>query len=385
MRLGLLGAGQQGLACALDWLNQPDVREVRVFDADEGRLQEMRRRFPDSRLRAERLDVGHAEELVRALSGCDAALSAVPYFLNLAVTRAAIQARTPLVDLGGNVDVVFQQRALDPEARAAGIAILPDQGLAPGLAGILAVHGWRDFEQIDSARLWVGGLPQRPRGPLSYALVFSIHGLLNEYSGEAVVLEEGEIRRRPTLTGLETIRFPHPVGLCEAAYTSGGTSTLPWTFEGKVRYLSYKTVRYPGHWERIAFLKELGFLETRPVQAGRAKIPPRELLAALMEPILTDPDVRDLVVLRVRVLGRRDGARCLRQYDMIDYYDEATGLTAMMRTTAFPASESALLLARRRIPQRGVLAAEQAIPGAEYLLRLRERGLAIREIESVQR
>jgi lysine 6-dehydrogenase len=385
MRLGLLGAGQQGIACALDWLNQPDVREVRVFDADEGRLQEMRRRFPDPRLTVQLLDVGHAEELVQALSGCDAALSAVPYFLNVAVTRAAIQARTPLVDLGGNVDVVFQQRALDPEARAAGIGILPDQGLAPGLAGILAVYGWRDFDQIDSARLWVGGLPQRPRGPLSYALVFSIHGLLNEYSGEAVVLEEGAIRRRPTLTGRESIRFPHPVGLCEAAFTSGGTSTLPWTFEGKVRELSYKTVRYPGHWERIAFLKDLGFLETRPVPAGRTKIPPRELLAALLEPLLTDAEVRDLVVLRVRVRGRRDGARCLRQYDMVDFFDEATGLTAMMRTTAFPASESALLLGRRMIPQRGVLAAEQVIPGAEYLRRLRERGLAIREIESTER
>jgi len=199
-----------------------------------------------------------------------------------------------------------------------------------------------------------------------------------------VVLEEGEIRHRPTLTGLEPIRFPHPVGRCEAAYTSGGTSTLPWTYRGKVRELNYKTVRYPGHWARIALLKDLGLLETRPVPAGRAKTVPRELLASLLEPILTEPEVRDLVVLRVRVRGSRGGLRCLRQYEMIDYYDEATGLTAMMRGTAFPAAESALLLARRKISQVGVLPAETVIPGTEYLRALRARGLAIREVETVE-
>ena len=213
----------------------------------------------------------------------------------------------------------------------------------------------------------------------------SIHGLLNEYAGDAVVLEEGEIRRKPTLTGLEPIRFPHPVGRCEAAYTSGGTSTLPWTFAGKVRELSYKTVRYPGHWARMAFLKELGLLETTPVPAGRGKVAPRDLLASLLEPMLSESEVRDLVVLRVRVRGRRGGAACLRQYDLIDSYHEPTGLTAMMRGTAFPAAESALLLARRRIRETGVLAAESVIPGDEYLTALRARVLDIREVEATRR
>lgn len=385
MRLGVMGAGMQGLACVLDFLKVPEVREVRAWDSDEGRLGELRRRFPDARLHTGILDAGRHDDLVTAFGGLDAVVSAVPYFLNLAVTRAAIAARVSLVDLGGNTDVVFQQRSLDEEARAAGVTILPDQGLAPGLAGILAAHGFRDFDTVESARLRVGGLPQRPRGPLGYALVFSIHGLLNEYSGEAVGLENGEITRNPALEGREEIRFPEPIGLCEAAYTSGGTSTLPWTFRGRVRELDYKTVRYPGHWERLLFLRRIGMLETTPRAVGRGKVVPRECLAAVLEPVLNDPDVRDLVVLRVRVRGTRGKETVLRQYDMIDYYDEPTGLTAMMRTTAFPAAESALLLARGAIAVKGVPAPEEVIPGGEYLRALRARGMRITEVESVRR
>ena len=383
MRLGVIGAGMQGLACVLDFLRQPDVTEVRVCDAERTRLDALGARFADPRLTLTTLDAGDHEALVQFLTKLDAAVSCVPYFLNLAVTRAAIAARTHLVDLGGNTDVVFAQRALDPEAKAAGVTILPDQGLAPGLAGILAAHGFRDFDSVESARLRVGGLPQRPRGPLGYALVFSIHGLLNEYSGEAVGLSRGDIVRHPTLTGLESIRFPEPIGLCEAAYTSGGTSTLPWTFRGRVQELDYKTVRYPGHWDRLAFLKSIGLLGTAPVAVGRQRVAPRDLLAATLEPILLDPEVRDLIVLRVRVRGTRNGHRILRQYELIDRYDEASGLTSMMRTTAFPAAESALVLARGECRQQGVLPAELVLDGAAYLRALRGRGIAIKETETI--
>lgn len=377
MRLGILGAGLQGTACVLDWLAQPDVAGVRVIDSDPARLEQMRLRFSDPRLEFVRADVGQAHELDESLAGLSAALSAVPYFLNVAVTRAAIRARTHLVDLGGNTDVVFQQGALDAEAKSAGVGVVPDQGLAPGMAGVLAAHGLEGMDPGARIAMRVGGLPQHPEGTLRYALVFSMHGLLNEYAGEAVVIEGGRIARRRTLTGKEAISFAAPVGDCEAAYTSGGTSTLPWSFEGKVEQLDYKTVRFPGHWDHVAFLDELGLLSTELRAAGRAKIVPRDLLAELLEPLLTKPGVRDLVVMRVTVEGRRAGRALRRNYEMIDFFDESTGLTAMMRTTAFPASEVALMLARGQIADRGVLRAEQVVPGALYLKALQARGLPI--------
>lgn len=383
MRMAILGAGQQGSACVLDWLRQPDVTAVLVIDSDADRLHQLERRFQDGRIQTLVADVGDESRLVESLRGSSGLVSAVPYFLNIAVTKIAIAARVPMVDMGGNTDVVFQQRALDDEAKAAGIGIIPDQGLAPGLAGILAAHAIGEFDLVESVKMRVGGLPQLPTGPLGHVLVFSIHGLLNEYCGEAVVLEDGEIVRKPTLTGFEEIRFPEPVGVCQAAYTSGGTSTLPWTFRGRVRQLDYKTVRYPGHWSRFAFLADLGLLDTEAVKVGRLSVVPRDLLASVLEPRLTVPDVRDLVVLRVRVQGRKDGRSRIRRYDLLDSFDEKTGLTAMMRTTAFPTSETALLLARGRIEQHGVLAAEEVVPGEAYVRALRSRGLLLRETESI--
>ena len=382
MRMTVLGAGLQGLACAADWLRQPDVNRVRVIDQDPEQLELLERKFQDGRVETVRCDVADEAALAAALEGTSAAVSAVPYFLNVGVTRTAIRAGVHLVDMGGNTDVVFEQRKLSEEAKSRDVAVLPDQGLAPGLACILAAHGMRQMDVVDTVKMRVGGLPIHPENTLRYALVFSIHGLINEYVGEAVCLENGEIVRRPTLTGLEEIRFPAPVGNAEAAYTSGGTSTLPWTFEGKVRHLDYKTVRYPGHWSRFQFLDEMGLLSSAPIRSGGQETVPRTLLADLLEPRLQVPGVRDLVVLRVTVRGERDRQRLVRRYDLLDFFDEKTGLTAMMRTTAYPAAESALLLARGTITERGVLAAEEVVPGESYVRALRARGLRIQEAET---
>ena len=327
-------------------------------------------------------DVSDEDRLLDAVSGGDAMVSAVPYFLNLGLTKVAIRAGTHMVDMGGNTDIVFQQRSLDEEAKVAEVGILPDQGLAPGLACILGAHAIRDMDSVRSLKLRVGGLPQnRAVNPLSYALVFSIHGLINEYVGDAIGLRDGEISRRPTLTGLESIQFPE-IGRCEAAYTSGGTSTLPWSLQDRVDRLDYKTVRYPGHWKRVQFLEEMGLFGSDPVTIGRNRVAPREVLAELLGPRLSVPLVRDLVVLRVTARGRRDQQDVIRRYELLDRFDEKMGLTAMMRTTAFPAAESALLLARNQIKERGILAGETVVPGELYLRSLRARGLAIREIES---
>ena len=382
MRMIVLGAGLQGSACAADWLRQPDVTSVRIIDSSAERLSVLEKQFQDGRLATCCCDVSDEDRLVDVIADGDALVSAVPYFLNLGLTKVAIRARTHMVDMGGNTDIVFQQRSLDEEAKASGIGVLPDQGLAPGLAGILGAHAIRDMDSVRSLKLRVGGLPQkRPDNSLGYALVFSIHGLINEYVGDAIGLRNGEISREPALTGLETIQFPE-IGRCEAAYTSGGTSTLPWSLEGRVDRLDYKTVRHPGHWKRVRFLEEIGLFGTEPVTIGRNKVSPREVLAELLGPRLSIPLVRDLVVLRVTARGRRGQQNVVRRYELLDRFDEKMGLSAMMRTTAFPAAESALLLARNQIRERGVLAAEKVVPGELYLRSLRARGLAIREVET---
>lgn len=379
MRIAVLGAGRQGFACAVDLLREKDVEEVLLLDSQEAELARARERIRDARLRIATVDASNDADLMARISGCRAVVSAVPYFLNLGVTNAAIRAGCSMTDMGGNTDVVFQQRACDSEARTAGVTIVPDLGLAPGLGNILAGASIEGIEEPDTLRIRCGGLPLDPQGPLKYATFFSIHGLLNEYAGESVCLREGKVVRIPTLTEPEWIWFPEPVGPCQAAHTSGGTSTLPWTLEGRVRSLDYKTVRYPGHWSRIAFLKDIGLLDTRPVQIDGTSVPAREIAAALLGRHLERFDPRDVVVLRVRARGRSGAREITRQFDLLEIGDPPSGLTAMMKLTAYPTAAVALELARGTIRGPGVLEAERAVDAGRMIAHLRSRGIQVVE------
>jgi lysine 6-dehydrogenase len=383
MRFLVLGAGQQGFAAALDLARTHDVSEVVIADVDPDRARRAADHLKDgpATVRAETIDVAGDPSLAARLSGYDVVISAVPYFLNARLTRAAIDARVSFCDLGGNTDVVREQERLDPEAREAGVTIVPDCGLAPGMANVLAVAGIGRLDRAEEVHIRVGGLPVHPIPPLDYMMVFSMHGLLNEYLGRATVLRNGKLASVDTLTEVEELTFPKPVGRCEAFVTLGGTSTMPWTYEGRIRTLDYKTVRYPGHAARIAMLRLLGLLEKEPVLVDGVSTSPRAVFAAVAEPRLTFPGEPDLVVMRVQVIGRKAGARREIVFEMLDRMDRKRGVTAMMRTTSYPTVAAALMIARGEVPFRGVAAMERAIPAEPFLSELRrhELRIAVRE------
>jgi lysine 6-dehydrogenase len=398
MKIAVIGAGMQGSACAFDLARSEGVGEVRLLDQDGERLAAAKSRIEAAAREAGRapavtsqqLDVTDGEKLSRAIAGCQVAVSAVPYFLNVAISRVAIRAHASFCDMGGNTDVVREELSLDDEAKAAGVSLVPDCGLAPGLGNILVADGFASLDRTTEAHIRVGGLPRNPRPPLNYNLVFSTHGLINEYVGEATYLRGGRRTAVPALTDIESIEFPPPAGRCEAFVTAGGTSTLPWTFEGKVRELTYKTVRYPGHAEIIRSLAACGLFSLDPVEvpaddgAGRVRIRPREVTAAALTRALDFPGETDLVVLRVTVKGTRSGKMVTRVYEILDFMDEVHGITAMMRTTAFPVSVVAQMLARGEVTARGALPLELALPTAPFLKSLAMRGIDIKQSEVIE-
>jgi lysine 6-dehydrogenase len=279
--------------------------------------------------------------------------------------------------LGGNTAVVREQLRRHEAAVAAGVGILPDCGLAPGLGNILAAHGVSRIERPEHVHVRCGGLPERPVGPLGYKLLFHFQGLINEYSGMAEFLRDGARLEVPTLTELEQIEFARPVGRCEAAVTSGGTSTCPQSFEGRLRTYDYKTVRYPGHFAVVRAMFELGCFEESTALADGSAIRPKELMQRLMEARLAFPDVRDITVLRVTVHGSgADGAPRELRYDLFDRHDEATGFTAMERTTAFPTALVAHMQARGQI-EPGVRPLELAIPLDAYWSELPRHDISV--------
>lgn len=393
MKFAVLGAGFQGTACAYDLARfASNLQEVVLADVDEARaadaaavVRQMLRKTGDvsadeSKIRHQRMDVTHPGGLAAFLRPYNVVISAVPYFLNLAMTRAAIESGTHMVDMGGNTDVVFRQRELSEQARVAGVTVLPDCGLAPGMANILAVDGILRLEKTDRLQIRVGGLPQIPKNALNYQLFFSIHGLINEYLGQATILRDGRLAETPALTGLETLCFKGSDTDLEAFLTLGGLSTLPWKYAGQIREMDYKTIRYPGHCAQIRALHELGLLEEAPVLLNGVPVSPRELFIHQAVPRLTYEDSRDVVLVRVQVEGTDTSGQVRRLvYEVTDRYDETTGLTAMMRCTAFPVSIVAQMLADQRIAVHGVLGLEDVVPTGLFIEELARRNIRLEQ------
>jgi lysine 6-dehydrogenase len=388
---GVLGAGRQGTAAAYDMARFGDAARVKVGDVEIEAARRTAARVNNlvGREIADPFAVDAADPAaVRAfLDDVDSFLSAVPYWLNPAIARIAIEAGACMTDLGGNTDLVRQQLALSPQAEAAGIAMIPDCGQVPGMGTSLTVYAMSLLDETDEVTFWDGGNPLHPEPPFNYILTFNIAGLTNEYYGVAHFLRDGQRVEVPTFLeqDYEIVDFPPPIGRMEAFVAGGGTSTMPWTFEGKLRTLWNKTLRWPGHFAAWKAYMDAGLLETEPVDVNGVAVVPRDVLHALLDPrIRAKPGEPDLVIVRVLAKGRKDGRPAEALVELIDRYDEATGFTAMERTTGWDGSLKAILNARGVTP-RGAHPAEVAVSGPLYAEELRRRGFALTESVSAPR
>jgi lysine 6-dehydrogenase len=377
MRMLVLGAGLQGSACAYDLLQQPAVAQITIADLKPERVPAFLQPHVGKRLTLLQLDVQEGGALRATMASHDAVLNAAPYYFNLEVSRAAVESGIHCADLGGNTEIVFKQKKLDEDARRRGVSVIPDCGLAPGMVNILASEGIRRVGETDAVKIFVGGLPQHPEPPLNYQIVYSLEGALDYYTTPSWVLREGKPTRVDALSELETVTFPPPVGELEAFHTGGGISTLPWAYEGRVRTMEYKTLRYPGHIAIMRPIRELGLLDLTPVKVKGKEIVPRDVFIAAVSPKLTKPEARDLVALRVEVRGK-NGKRVAWQ--LLDYTDEAHGISAMMRTTGYSLAIIGIMQVDGRIATKGVHTPDEAVPFAPYVAELAKRGVEIREI-----
>lgn len=381
MKFLVLGAGKMGYAVAYDLIRGAKVEKVVVADSNTDNLKELVKRLPDEKIIPVELDVTNEEELAQLMAEIDVAVSCITYKHNYELAKIALATKTHFVDLGGNEEIVAKEFMLDELAKEQGVTIIPDLGLAPGLVSLLAVSAAESFDEIYDIRLRVGGLPANPDECfMDYCQVFSIDGLINEYNEDCTVLRDGKIFSVPSLSDNESIEFPRPFGTMEAFNTSGGISTLPQSYLGRVQHLDYKTIRYPGHCDAIHMLKELGLMSKEAVETASGPVVPRDLLFKLLSDKLPK-DEPDVVLVRVMVSGLKDKKPVQIIWDCIDYADQAAGLTAMMRMTAFPASIVAQMIARGDITERGVLRQETTVPTKLFLAELDGRGIRLQMTE----
>jgi len=383
MRMLVLGAGLQGSACAYDLLQNDAITEVRLADRTVEHLPKFLQPYVGGeRLKLITLDVKDAAAVAAAMSGVRAVMCALPYYFNLPMSEAAIAAGAHFCDLGGNTEIVQQQKELSAQAAAKGVTIVPDCGLAPGMVNILAQLGIDRLDETQSVRIYVGGLPQNPTGPLKYQIVYSIEGVLDYYTTLSFIVRDGKRVQVTALSEIEPVQFDAPVGELEAFHTAGGLSTMAHRYEGKIPSMEYKTLRYPGHAKIMEAIRELGLIDDKPVDVKGTMVAPRDVAIAQMQPRLFKKESPDLVALCVVVTGTKGGKPQTHTFELVDRMDVGQGISAMMRTTGYSLSITGQLQALGAVAPAGVHTPDECMPGERYVTELGKRGVLIRQTVS---
>ena len=378
-RYAVFGLGRMGEAIVYDLLQNDSDCVVHGLEYSEEVLNMISVKYSEyvntGRLCLDQVDVSSLDEhqISKYLEDINVTFGAIDYSFNYKLTKACINAISSFLDLGGNPTVVREQRKLQKLALETNVTIIPDCGLAPGMADVLAKIKIDEIGDVEECHIRVGGLPQDPKTQLKYQQVFSIRGLTNEYLEDAIVLRDGKITTVPSLTEVEELSFPEPYGKLEAFQTAGGTSSLPEIYEGKVNELTYKTIRYPGHVQYFQFLKEFGLLSSGQIE--KYAIDPRKVVEYCLELTLpqNEPDV---VLVKIRIVNKKSK---VFEWVIIDKEDKKTGFSAMARTTAFPISILGQMIANGKITERGVVAGETVTPPDEFIKELKKRDIVLNE------
>jgi len=330
-------------------------------------------------LTTERADLGDAAEVARVAAKVDVVVGAVPGFMGTRTVRTVLEAGRPVSDISFSPEDPFD---LAPVAKAKGVSAIVDCGVSPGLSGLAVGRAASRLDALDDVSVFVGGLPAERHWPFEYRSVFSPTDVIEEYTRPARVVEGGRVVVKPALSGVEPLSVPG-VGTLEAFYTDGLRTLLTTV---KARNLCEKTLRYPGHADRMRMLRETGFFSDEPLTLDGSPVVPRKLTEALLFHAWRRPaDEAELTFLRVACEGSRAGRRVRRTFELLDRTDPKTGDSSMARTTGFPCATGARLLLEGAFGKPGVfppeLLADDDVLFSRFLADLSARGVAVRETE----
>ena len=378
MNILVIGSGMMGQAITYDLLKNSNFDKISIADINKKNLDSAKNFLKTKEIFFKELDVKKAIDVKKIFKQNDIVISAIPYQYNFDLTKIAISTKTHFLDLGGNNTIVNKQKKLMKKAKLKKINIIPNCGLAPGIASTITRDIVNELENIKFVKIRVGGLPIKPKSPLNYQIVFSPNGLINEYVEDSVILQNKEIIKKKSMTEIEKIIFSKPFGIMEAFLTSGGCSTLPYTYQDKIDYLDYKTIRYPGHCKKFKVLLDIILGDEKTIIIKNIKIKPREFLIESLKKNLPI-NKKDVVLLKIESEGELNGRKISLTYTLIDYYNEKQKLTAMMRTTGFPISIIAQMIERKIIKKRGVYCPEEIVPCEQFFKDLKKREIIIRK------
>lgn len=357
MHIFVLGTGMIGTTVVTEMVKFPEIDRITAVDVNQASIDKCLAIADNPKVIGKVAALQTEEDIARVLTGADVAVACLPHSLSLSTVKAAISSHCHLVDLVGSQ---FREKMeLDEQAKKAGVIIVPGCGVAPGITNFLAAQGIDLLDEADEAIMTCGGIPRHPIPPLWYQVVYRLESLLRLYTKPAIAIQDGEIVELAPLSNLQEITFPEPVGLCETVITDAHSTAF--ILKGKVKNLYEKTVRYPGHWEKMKVIGELGFLDDIPVAVQGISITPRAFAEKVLATKMKGDSHKDITVLRVEVSGTKDGARTKHRWEMVDLYDDERNITSMAKTTALPALLIAKLIATKQITETGVVPIESLI------------------------
>jgi len=347
MKIIVLGAGLVGKAMALDLASEPGFSLTSV-DLKPENLAEL----AAAGIKTIQRDLSRPETISEIVKNYDLVINAVPGYLGFQSLRACLAAGRKVVDISFFPENPME---LEPVAKEYNLTAAVDCGVAPGLSNMLAGYGLSQLDQAFSIQIYVGGLPVIRKWPFEYQAVFSPVDVIEEYLRPARCVENGQLVTKPALSEPELMEFEN-LGTLEAFNTDGlrtmiGTLTVPQMIE--------KTLRYPGHREKMLALRQAGFFDNQPVEIAGQKIRPVDLAARILFPRLRPEEGEaDLTVLRVIISGQKGGQPLKLTYDLFDRFDPKTGIHSMARTTGYTATAVARALAQGLIKTTGIVAPE---------------------------
>jgi len=378
----IIGTGRQGTAALYDLILFSNASSILLIDSNKESIENCIKIIDTSilnkiKINYEVTDITNKERIFELLEPIDIMLSSVPYQFNLMLTEIAIKSQTSMVDLGGHTQNVISQLNYNDKAIEKNISIVPDCGMGPGMNISMALLAMEQLDVPQDVYIWDGGLPQKPKAPWNYSLFFNIKGLTNEYDGSAYFLKDSKVKEVLCFEDFEVLDFDN-IGKLEAVVTSGGLSTMPWTYEGKLRTLENKTLRYSGHWELMIAYRQLGLFKEEEIIFNDMKVSPRDFYHFLLEPKLTTNDRSDICIMRTEAYGIKNDTNARVRYEVVEKFDTQTNLMAMEKWTGWHASIVMQKIMDGSI-KSGAHAIENAMTGTEFYNEALKRGYEIKK------
>lgn len=378
MNVAIVGGGKVGAALTSFLCSDHDVNRVLVCDKDSHALEHIEEEVQSPKLRTHRVGIEREMAFNAIIGKCDFLISALPSSYNLHLTELAVSLGIHYLDLGGSNKVFQQQMDLNKQARTKHVWVIPNSGLAPGLVNVIALHGFEDFDHVDRISIRSGGLPQYPKPPFYFQNSFSPETLVNEYLEKALIINSGKTEYVDPLEGYERFRFQsHPdLGEFESFYTSGQITSLAQHLENRVNELDFKSIRYPGHRDIFKALFNLGFGSTQIIDI-KSSISYRDLLVRQLKRNLPE-DQEDMVLMKVDITGAKDGVQTRRSYELIEYFDNSSNMSALMKCASLPSITIAKLIHQGQVPGSGGVQPPELLPIRQEILELlSEKGISL--------